>query len=232
MSLDPASIHRDAARLDKTTIAPDKVALARLRQISVANVRDRRAVAEGVSIRRRVGALGDGRQLLARQPSRLFLRQHSAGAQNPPPRTTFEVMILDQIGLGARAFTRTPKPRISLSQANIYFFGFDPSASTTLREFTHFLHTPLISITNSGFCSPGKPSEGRGSNGQARKRVSKGRKRIPCGWTSARKTFYNSGLAGFGIEKDASVKTAFKACQGPSQPTQPIFDLQNRAQSV
>jgi hypothetical protein len=45
----------------------------------------------------------------------------------------------------------------------------------------------MISMTNSGFCFPGKPGGGRGSRGEARKRVLKGRKRILSGWTTARK---------------------------------------------
>jgi hypothetical protein len=45
----------------------------------------------------------------------------------------------------------------------------------------------MISMTNSGFCFPGKPGGGWGSRGEARKRVSKGRKRIRRGWATARK---------------------------------------------
>lgn len=165
---DPALIRVKRRGLDGSAPSAKEASRASFFQIPIAYLCDRHPFACRVPRGGWVFAPCDCGQLLAREVPRLLWRQYAMLAKNKPPRPSFRVTILHEIGLHAGGLQpQSEAPQFSVPGEDIALRLRSQAINNALCDLRHrgqFL--PRLGV-RSLRCFPGPAIAGRGSTGEA-----------------------------------------------------------------
>ena len=99
MQFDPAAVHGERGRLDRTIFAPKNAACFSFRQIPVTHLRDRDCFPRAGVFIGRVGAAGDDAELYFGLVAGLLDRQHAIASDHDPSAATLGIPVLKDKGL-------------------------------------------------------------------------------------------------------------------------------------
>ena len=153
MGLDPASVHRQGGRFDRTVATSKDAAGLRFGQIPVADFGHRDSFPR-TGLFGRVTPMSDGAQFDPSFIARLLDRHDAKPAENDPPASAFGIAILKDEGLEARWNRPNPKsPQLSIPQERLPLLGL---LKVLHRLFRQLAHDPLAMDSEFAYITTGR----------------------------------------------------------------------------